>query len=107
MLEWICPKCGRAVEPQFQSCPFCSREAASEAAPAQPLETLGGAPARVVRRVRVVRKSPFQWQDVERGFRFGLGFVAALACAYFVLFLIAYYANQHAWVETLARWLYR
>ena len=42
---------------------------------------------------------------MERGFNFGLGFIAALACAYFVLFLIAYFHGHPEWVDVLTRWL--
>jgi len=57
----------------------------------------------------VRRKSRFDWPaihaDIERGFRFGLGFVAALAVTYFVLYLIAYYGGHGEWADRLAHWL--
>lgn len=114
MLEWVCPNCNRAVDPSFNSCPFCE---AAEARAEEAKTALGPVPqvaaaappgrvVRVVRRVRRVRE-PFQWADVERGFRFGLGFLAAVACGYFVLFLVSFYLNKHEWVEALGRFLYR
>ena len=27
---WICPKCGRAVSPEFKVCPYCSTQYADE-----------------------------------------------------------------------------
>jgi len=114
MLEWICPKCRRTVDPGFTTCPFCAEAEAAQAAPATaPASEPATRPVRrvVVKRRVQVRRPPvwrpsFNWADMERGFRFGLGFVAALACAYFVLFIIAY-AQDSAWVETLTRWLRR
>jgi len=94
MLEWICPKCQRAVDPGFPDCPFCgySSAAAENARPS-------GAQPAAMRRGR----QPFAWTDVERGFRFGLGFVASLAVAYFVLFIAAYAWDHPEWIERLSR----
>ena len=97
MLEWVCPKCRRSVDPGFEECPFC-REAEATAASA-PGPSVGGRPVHRVRKL-------FDWSDVERGFRFGLGFVAAVLCAYFILFLIAFSLEDQEWVQTLGRWLY-
>ncbi len=93
MLEWVCPKCDRAVDPAFTICPFCAgREvAAAQQTPA----------AR-----REARRAAFR-ADVERGFRFGLGFVAVLALVYFLLFLVAYFGGDDSLLSHLTRWLYR
>ena len=99
MLEWVCQKCGRAVDPAFTACPFCQEHLLGSRL--APPEKVAPSAARLRRRVR----EPFRWSDVERGFRFGLGFVAALACAYFVLFLIAYALGHEEWLERLVRWL--
>jgi hypothetical protein len=94
MLEWVCPKCQRAVDPGFAACPFCGAGsiAVEDAAPA-------AAQRAGVRRGR----QPFSWADVERGFRFGLGFVAALAVAYFLLFVAAYAWEHPEWIDRLSR----
>jgi hypothetical protein len=65
-----------------------------------------GQPAgRVVRRAGPKKDWRGFWGDVDRGFRIGLGFVAALAVTYFILYLIAYYGGYGEWAERLARWL--
>lgn len=98
MLEWVCPRCRRAVDPGFSACPFCgySSEAAQRSATEAPQTA-----SPVLRPAR----AGFNWADVERGFRFGLGLVAALAAAYFVLFLIAYFGDLPEWADRLAHWL--
>ena len=88
MLEWVCPQCSRAVDPAFQICPFCDKSEAT-AGEARPART----------------RHQFAWADIERGFRFGLGFVAAVAVAYFVLFLVAYFRGHEGLVDRLAGWL--
>lgn len=110
MLEWVCPKCNRDVDPSLTHCPFCGFEegkapAAPTSAPAAPAPP--AAVARPGRRLVRRRKRDWSalWGDVERGFRFGLGFVAALAVAYFVLYLISYYGGYPEWADRLARWL--
>ena len=90
MLEWVCPKCDREVDPAFQVCPFCGNR---EASPAKQPET--------PRRAR----PGFAWADVERGFRFGLGFVAVLALAYFLVFAAAYITGNDELLARLTRWL--
>jgi hypothetical protein len=97
MLEWICPKCQRAVDPGFITCPFCghSAAAAEKGMPA----TAQQAPSDSRGRAR----RAFAWADVDRGFRFGLGLVAALAVAYFVLFIAAYVADHPEWLDRLSR----
>ncbi len=105
MLEWVCPKCGRAVDPGLTQCPFCGYE---EVRPAKPAAAALSPAAAVIggrRVVRVRRASSWDWSDVERGFRFGLGFVAALAVTYFILYLIAYYGGYGEWADRLAHWL--
>jgi len=88
MLEWVCPHCNRLVDPGLEVCPFCGgREVAPPAA----------RPAR--------RRQKFVWADVERGFRIGLGLVAALAVAYFIVFLVAFYGGHEGLLNRLARWL--
>lgn len=27
---WVCPKCGRAISPEYKSCPYCSTVQADE-----------------------------------------------------------------------------
>ncbi len=88
MLEWVCPQCDRAVDPAFTECPFCHGQARTMPA--------GKLPKRL-------RPSP--WLDVERGFRFGLGFVAVVALVYFLLFLIAYFTRNDELLYRLARWV--
>jgi hypothetical protein len=107
MLEWVCPRCNRDVDPGLTRCPFCGYQEAQPAVDRTAQTVV--APARPgQRRMRRVRPKkdwrPF-WADVDRGFRFGLGFVAALAVTYFILYLIAYYGGYGEWAERLARWL--
>ena len=98
MLEWVCPRCHRSVDPGYDTCPFCDWSPAATA-----LED-SRSPGSVPRARRAGRQS-FSWADVERGFRFGLGFLAALAVGYFVLFVAAYVADHPDWIERLTRWL--
>jgi hypothetical protein len=104
MLEWVCPKCGRDVDPGLTQCPFCGYQEARPATQA-PVAGEGSAVPTGGRRVVRVRRSSWDWSDVERGFRFGLGLVAALAVTYFVLYLIAYYGGYGEWADRLAHWL--
>ncbi len=94
MLEWVCPKCDHAVDPALDVCPFCGNR---EVAPAP--KPRGRAPAR-----GSPRQSSF-WAEVERGFRFGLGFVAVLALVYFLIFVVAYVQGNDDLLGRLARWL--
>ncbi|MFY9585002.1 MAG: hypothetical protein WAR21_10995 [Candidatus Acidiferrales bacterium] len=87
MLEWVCPQCDRQVDPGLEVCPFCGGKEMAAAKPAR------------------VRRA-FNWDDVDRGFRFGLGFVAVLALVYFLLFLVAYVWNHEELLIHLMRWLY-
>jgi hypothetical protein len=92
MFEWVCPKCDRTVLAELKECPHCA------AAEAQAAETPAGK--------RAVRfRITFAWADVERGFRFGLGFLAALAVGYFVLFGVAWAWDNADWMDRLTRWL--
>lgn len=96
MLEWVCPRCHRSVDPGYDTCPFCGW------LPATAAEEKAGAPGG--RAPRPGRRR-FNWADVERGFRFGLGFIAAVALGYFLLFVAAYVADHTDWIERLTRWL--
>ncbi len=97
MLEWVCPQCDRAVDPAFDVCPFCgNREVA--AAPTLPARARPG--------VGKGKAGGSRWADVERGFRFGLGFVAVLALAYFLLVLVAYFQGNDELFYRLTRWLH-
>jgi hypothetical protein len=96
MLEWVCPRCHRSVDPGYVACPFC--EWSPGAATQEDTESSAA-------RARQRGRRPFIWADVERGFRFGLGFLAALAVGWFVLFVAAYVADNPEWIERLTRWL--
>jgi len=98
MLEWVCPRCHRSVDPGYDTCPFCDWSPAATA----PEESWS---RNSVPRARRAGRQPFSWADVERGFRFGLGFLGALAVGYFVLFVAAYVADNADWIERLTRWL--
>ncbi|GEM_PF-3089567 len=87
MLEWICPQCDREVDPAFQVCPFC------------------GGRERPAMKPRRSRRG-ISWEAVDRGFSFGLGFVAVLALTYFLLFLAAYLWHHERWLSWLTDWLY-
>jgi len=95
MLEWVCPRCRRSVDPGYDVCPFCHWSPATAAEE-------NNAPAG---RARSAGRQRFNWTDVERGFRFGLGFLAALALGYFLLFIAAYVYDHAEWIERLTRWL--
>jgi hypothetical protein len=95
MLEWVCPNCQRDVPAGRDICPFCN--ARTEAAAAAP-------PAATAQR-RPAPRTGFGWADVERGFRFGLGLVAALAVAFFTLYLAAYFGGWDDLAERLARFI--
>lgn len=98
MLEWVCPRCGRDVDPGFTTCPFCH---AAEDAPAPPPAppAAGSVPG------RAVRGASRTASDLERGLRFGLGLVVAVACAYLLLLLVAYVQQRYDWIDRLAGWL--
>ena len=97
VLEWICPKCNRAVDPAFDTCPFCGNREIAPAA--KPPGRAGSAPVK-----RSAARGSF-WADVERGFRFGLGLTAVLALVYFLLFLVAYVQGNDNLLARLTRWL--
>jgi len=108
MLEWVCPKCNRDVDPALTRCPFCGYDEAKPAADPQ-AQTVVLPPRPGQRVVRRAAKRDWRafWKDVDRGFAFGLGFVAVLAVTYFILYLIAHYGGYGEWAERLARWLFR
>lgn len=108
MLEWVCPQCSRDVDPALTRCPFCGYQEGQPAADpaAQTVVSPGRRGQRLVRRPRKKDWSRF-WADVDRGFAFGLGFVAVLAVAYFILYLTAHYGGYGEWAERLARWIFR
>lgn len=97
MLEWVCPRCDRAVDPGFEVCPFC-RDAEATGARSDgakgPAETQA-APV----------ESP-AWDLADRVFRMLMGFVAVAALVYFLAFLWAYYSGNDAWLAWLTRWLF-
>ncbi len=98
MLEWVCPKCDRAVDPAFEVCPFCgNREVVAAPTPRAEARPAAG-------KERARRQS--SWADVERGFRFGLGFVAVLALVYVLLVLVAYSLGNDELFYRLTRWLH-
>lgn len=72
MLEWVCPRCDRAVDPGFDVCPFCGNaEATPPAAP--------------------TRRSA--WAVLDLGLRWFLGLVLVVAVTGFVVFLLAYFLH--------------
>ena len=98
MFEWVCPKCDRTVLAEMTECPHCAAMEAPGAAAAS--ATKPGA--------RLARgKSKFGWADVDRGFRFGLGFLAALALGFFLLFGAAWVWDHPEWMERLTLWMRR
>jgi hypothetical protein len=109
MLEWVCPQCSRDVDPALTRCPFCGYQSAQPAA--DPAAPTGIAPPRPGQ--RPARRGPARrdwrsfWASVDRGFGFGLGFVAVLAVTYFILYLTAHYGGYGEWAERLARWIFR
>jgi hypothetical protein len=94
MLEWVCPKCDRAVDPAFQVCPFCGNR---EVAAPKP-------PGAARQRTTASRRS--WWADMDRGFRFGLSFVAVLVLVYLLVLLAAYIGGNNELIGRLTRWLH-
>ena len=92
MLEWVCPGCGRDVDPSHRVCPFCGT---SEAAPPGAITPEPGMPA--AKRTR--------WTDIDRGWRWGRGFIASLALAYMVCLIVAYLRGRDDWVDRLLHWI--
>lgn len=99
MLEWVCPQCKHLVPAGVEACPQCQKAATHNAAN-QAVAGRGIADVPTSHRT----KTPF-WPDFERGFRFGLGFVAVLITVYFLLFLVAYFGDKPEWVYRLADWI--
>jgi hypothetical protein len=111
MFEWVCPKCDRSVLAELKECPYCGAPEAPAAAPAArpavarpALHRLVQGPTPAPGFHRGARKG-FNWADVERGFRFGLGFLAALALGYFLLFGAAWVWDHAEWMSRLTRLL--
>lgn len=92
MLEWVCPGCGRNVDPGLRACPFCG---GTEAAPPGANTPEPGVPAQ--------RRTA--WSDIDRGWRWGLGFIASVALAYLVLLIVAYLRGRDDWVDRLLHWI--
>jgi hypothetical protein len=88
MLEWVCPRCDRDIDPAFQECPFCANR--GEAAPQGPAKT--------------PRQEIFS-EAADRRLRFFLGLAAVLALAYFLAVVAAYYWGSDEWLSRLTRWL--
>ena len=88
MLEWVCPGCGRDVDPGRRVCPFCG--VAEAAAPDAKTPEPGTSAERRT-----------GWGDVDRGWRWGLGFVAVLALVYTLLLVFAYLCGRDDWVDRL------
>ncbi len=95
MLEWVCPSCGRDVDPGLDACPFCKAPEAQAGQPAR----------RVIRRRGVL--SAWSWTDVDRGFRFGLGFCVALLLCFWLAYAAFYWsqADDYALFDRLTSWL--
>jgi hypothetical protein len=100
MLEWICPQCKHVVPAGVPTCPQCQKTGTP--GETNKKEVMGRAIADVQTASR--GKTSF-WPDFERGFRFGLGFVAVLITVYFLLFLVAYFGDKPEWVYRLADWI--
>ena len=97
MLEWVCPRCDRAVDPAFDVCPFCKDTeptTVTSGAGAIPAETAASSP----------RGSA--WAVADRVSRFVMGFVTLAALAYFLVFLWAYYSGNDDLLAWLARLLF-
>ncbi len=88
MLEWVCPRCDRDIDPAFQECPFCANR--GEAPPQGPPNT---------------PRQGISWEVVDRRFRFFLGLMAVLALVYFLVVVAAYYWDSDEWLSRLTRWL--
>jgi hypothetical protein len=96
MLEWICPRCDRAVDPAFLECPFCKKPGAAagpagEASPSHGIETAG----------RNMVLALADWIS-----RILMGFVAVAALIYFLVFVWAYYSGNDALLARLTRLLF-
>ncbi len=97
MLEWVCPRCDRAVDPAFDVCPFCEdteTTTSTSAGGATPAETGAGS----------LRGSA--WAGADRVSRLVMGFVALGVLVYFLVFLWAYYSGNDGLLTWLTRWLF-
>ena len=86
MLEWVCPRCDRAVDPALTVCPFCGNPEAD-------------APSTAARRTEN------SWSKGERIFRVALGVVVVLALIYFLVIGVAYIWGPEELFYRLTRWL--
>lgn len=87
MLEWVCPRCDRDVDPGCDVCPFC-----------------GASPGEKPRQKPAGRYSEAR-RVLDRGFRIFLGLGVSLVVAYFLLYLYAYYTGRDALADWLVGWL--
>jgi hypothetical protein len=96
MLEWICPRCDRGVDPAFLECPFC-KEAGAAAGPASEASSPHG--IETAGRNTVVALA-------DRISTILMGFIAAAALIYFLVFVWAYYSGNDALLARLTRLLF-
>lgn len=93
-MRWLCPKCQRAVSLAYEVCPFCGGSPDAEG-PSQPAGQTVKKPAGA------------GWTDVERGLRFGAGFLLALSIALFVLAMLHALLVHSPWLDRILEWVER